>query len=163
MPAMTRTATTPEMIDQARQLFRDYLRILTTDYGHALEKDSDFHDFEAETTGLPGKYSAPRGTLLLAYAGSRAVGCVAVRDLGDNIAEIKRLYVNPSYGGQGIGRRLMADAISFVHSAGYRAVRLDSLRRLTAAATLYQSLGFIEIEPYNKNPHQDVYYMELKL
>jgi ribosomal protein S18 acetylase RimI-like enzyme len=42
---------------------------------------------------------------------------------------------------------LLADALAL----GYRTVRLESLRALTAAHELYRSVGFIEIEPYAAN------------
>src|SRR5262245_48034609 len=47
------------------------------------------------------------GAFLIAYVDDVAVGCGAVRRLDEATAEIKRMYVDPSVRGQGIGRALV--------------------------------------------------------
>ncbi|MGH9791854.1 MAG: GNAT family N-acetyltransferase, partial [Candidatus Acidiferrales bacterium] len=69
----------------AKRLFAEYARTLDVDLG--------FQDFERELRELPGEYAAPRGCLLLALDGDEAGGCVALRDLGGAVCEMKRLYV----------------------------------------------------------------------
>ena len=47
-----------------------------------------------------------QGAFLLAYLDDLAVGCGAVRRLDGATAELKRMYVDPSVRGEGIGRAL---------------------------------------------------------
>ncbi len=139
----------------ARQLFVEY-----TDW---LGVDLCFQGFQQELDGLPGDYAPPDGQLLLVIEDDQAVGCVAMRKLGDGICEMKRLYVRPGHRGKGLGRKLAEAIIQEARRSGYQKMRLDSLTSLKEAAGLYRSLGFTEISPYRYNPLPDVIFMELGL
>jgi ribosomal protein S18 acetylase RimI-like enzyme len=119
-------------------------------YAASLGIDLAYQGFEAELAGLPGRYAAPRGALLLARSGADALGCVGVRPLsdGDEACEMKRLYVGLQGRGTGAGRALAAAAIAFAAGAGYRRLLLDTLPSMTAAIGLYRALGFVAVAPY---------------
>ena len=138
-------------------------RNLFVEYAEYLGVDLCFQGFQQELDGLPGDYAPPDGQLLLAIDGDRAVGCVAIRKLGEGICEMKRLYVQPGHRGKGLGRRLAEAIIPEARGNGYEKMRLDSLTSLKEAAGLYRSLGFIEISPYRYNPLPDAVFMELLL
>ena len=139
------------------------VRSLFVEYAENLGVDLCFQGFQEELDGLPGAYAPPDGRLLLAIDGDWAVGCVAIRKLGDGICEMKRLYVKSAYRGQGLGRRLAEAVIAEARAIGYGKMRLDSLTSLEEAAGLYRSLGFVEILPYRYNPLPDAVFMELLL
>lgn len=140
------------------------IRILFREYNDFLGISLDFQDFEAELAVLPGKYSAEkRGRLYLVTWGESPAGCGAFYEFAPTICEVKRLYLRPEFQGKGIGKALLLQCLSDAKAYGYQTVRLDSLHRLKAARKLYETLGFQEIQPYNVNPHNDVYYMEREL
>ena len=148
-------ADSTQQIQSARALFEEYAAELNISFC--------FQGFSEELDGLPGKYAPPSGRLLLAGSDGQLAGCVAVRKIEDGICEMKRLYVRPPFRGLKIGRRLAEAIIAEARQIGYPTMRLDTLRKLQAALTLYDSLGFKTIPPYYDNPIEDVVYLELKL
>jgi putative acetyltransferase len=140
-----------------RTLFREYAASL----GFAL----DFQGFEDELLGLPGEYAEPRGAIVLAEGPQEeAWGVVALRPLASEATcEMKRMYVRPVARGQGLGRVLGAAILAEARARGYRAMRLDTIDTMTAAITLYESLGFRRIEAYRFNPLPGALYFEASL
>lgn len=108
---------------------------------------------------LPGGYEA----VLVARADGELAGCVALKRLGDDACELKRLYVRPAARGAGLGRVLAEAAVAEARRLGYRVLRLDTLPTMEAARALYLSLGFRPIERYNDNPIPGVIFFELQL
>jgi putative acetyltransferase len=157
-PALHELQIRPARMDElelVRRLFRDYQAELGIDLC--------FQDFEQELAALPGRYTPPGGALLLAELAVQPAGCVAVRPLAAGICELKRMYVRPESRRCGVGRGLAEAAIDAARAAGYRRMRLDTLATMTPAMRLYQSLGFVETEPYCFNPHETARYFELRL
>lgn len=148
-------AHTASDIETVRELFREYQRFLNVDLC--------FQDFEQELATLSGRYAPPRGRLLLAFEGTQAAGCVALRPLDDRVGEMKRLFVRPVYRAQGLGRLLAMRIVNEAAALGYAVMRLDTLETLESAMRLYTSMGFQRRSPYYANPLPGVVYWERDL
>ena len=155
MPDLIRPATGAAQVAQARALFEAYAAQL----GVSL----CFQDFDRELATLPGAYAPPRGGLWLAGPDDAPIGCIALRPLDGDTAELKRLYVAPAARGTGLGRRLAETAIGYARDTGYRAIKLDTLAQMEAARALYARLGFRPCAAYYHNPLGGTMYMELTL
>jgi GNAT superfamily N-acetyltransferase len=132
-------ATTTAMIDiRPAELPRDLheVRSLFREYAEGLNINLEFQNFEAEVCALPGKYAPPEGRLLLAWNGTNAVGCVALRPLQGDVCEMKRLYVRPEARGEQAGRRLVERICQEARSTGYSRICLDSLPTMGSAVRL---------------------------
>ncbi|MFM0238761.1 GNAT family N-acetyltransferase [Paraburkholderia phytofirmans] len=149
------TADFPRQLETVRAIFREY--------AGSLDVDLCFQNFESELAGLPGKFAAPRGRVLLAYNGEELIGCVAMRPLDDTTCEMKRLYVRPSGRGLRAGRQLATRICDIAREAEYHRIRLDSLPTMLAALDLYASLGFAPIPAYVFNPIAGAVYLERNL
>lgn len=144
-----------EAIPVARELF--------VEYAEQLGVDLCFQNFAEELATLPGAYAPPRGGVWLARVDGHDAGCVALRPLDAQAAELKRMYVRRAWRGRRLGRRLGETAIGFARAAGYRAVCLDTLSGMKEALALYRSFGFRPTRAYCHNPLPDTVWMELEL
>jgi len=145
-----------QRLGEVRELFEEYAATL----GISL----CFQNFDEELAGLPGRYAAPGGVILLADVEGVAAGCVAMRPLEETgRCEMKRLYVRERFREMRLGRALAHAVIEKARQAGYRAMRLDTLPSMGRAIGLYEKLGFKDIAPYCENPHEGVRYLELEL
>src|SRR5215211_1185807 len=124
-----REAIVPEELPIVRELFQEYEA--------SLNVDLCFQGFAAELAGLPGKYSRPKGGLWLAFVGDELAGCIAMRPLDADRAEMKRLFVRPTFRELGVGRKLAEHVLREAAAVGYRRVCLDTLPTMTGAIALY--------------------------
>ena len=149
-------ATSPQQVEQARHLFREYADSLDFSLG--------FQGFDEELRALPGAYAPPQGRLLIASHQNQQAGCVALRPFDHQICEMKRLYVRPIVRGKGVGRMLVDRVIDEARAIGYTRMRLDTIESsMQDAIALYRQRGFREIPPYRPYPIAGVLYLELLL
>ena len=144
-------------IQQVRELFAEYVAWLGINLC--------FQNYEKELAELPGDYAPPSGRLLLVLdEDGGAAGCAALRELGNGICEMKRLFVRPEFRGQHIGERLVDLVLSDARAIGYQHIRLDTLPgKMDRAIAMYRARGFKDIAPYYNNPVVGAAFMELEL
>lgn len=84
------------------------------------------------------------GDFLISTIGDNIVGMGAFRRIDNNTAEIKRMRVEPSCQGKGIGSLILDSLIDKARSLGYKKLILDTTDKMLAAQHLYKSRGFRE-------------------
>ena len=140
-------ATSAAQVAVVRELFAEYAR--------SVDEPCCFAGFQREIDALPGDYR-----LFLADDDG---GCVALRFLVADTAEMKRLYVRDAHRGKGLGRALAEAAIRAAREAGCARIVLDTLPKMREAQVLYQTLGFRPIAPYLEKPTPGALCFELSL
>lgn len=141
----------------------DAVRDLWLEYWNSLGLAFDFQGFDEELRELPGKYASPSGRLFLVRIDGNSAATAALRPLGNEAGEVKRLYVRPEYRNRGLALQLLARLIEEARQCGYRALYADTLPSMTSAFRLYKRIGFTEVEPYSENPTPDAIYLRLDL
>jgi ribosomal protein S18 acetylase RimI-like enzyme len=86
------------------------------------------------------------------------VGCGAIRKLDERTGEIKRMWLDPSARGRGVGRSMLEALEQSARHLGCECVRLDTSAYLFEAIGLYRSFGFVDIAPYNDNSYADFWF-----
>jgi GNAT superfamily N-acetyltransferase len=117
----------------------------------------------ADAERMPGPYVPPRGGLWLAVHDGAGIGCVALRQLDADAAEVKRMFVDEAWRGCGVGRALMETLVAAARTRGYTTLRLGTLADMTAAQGLYASLGFRPVERYRPDELVHTLFYELPL
>ena len=140
-------ATAAADVGCVRELFAEYARLV--------DEPCCFADFDRELDSLPGEYRL--------FLAPPAAGCVAVRFLDRETAEMKRLYVRAAHRGRGIGRALAEAAIAVAREAGCKRLVLDTLPKMLEAAQLYRTLGFQKTGTYLPVPTPGAICFELRL
>ena len=159
VPIVDRASVTIELVavedpatrEAARDLIAEYLRwiagIAAGRYGLSFDVDamvaSDLED--------RSKFFPPDGRFYVIRREASYVGVGCLKRITPSVAEIQRMYVQPHVRGVGAGRLLLQQLLSDARAIGYEAVRLESLKVLSAAHALYKSAGFAEITPYADN------------
>jgi GNAT superfamily N-acetyltransferase len=136
---------------------------ITKDYIRWLNIDLSFQNIDHELSHFPSMYGPPKGMFLLAWHQDELAGGAGLRMLEPQVCEMKRLFVYDPFKKNGIGRSLCTILIQRAKHLGYKKMRLDTLKRMKAAISLYKSLGFVDINPYRFNPDPTTKYMELQL
>ncbi len=134
--------------------------MLFKEYAAWLNIDLSFQKFDDELLQLKEMYTLPHGAILLCIQQNTFIGCVAIRRKDDSVAELKRMYVKPSFQKQGIGSALLKNAINKAKELGYKKIVLDTLDNMTAAINLYTKAGFYTIKPYYFNPEKNAVFFE---
>ena len=158
--------STPDQIDAVRGLVREffiYAEMLDSEAKNA----STFDGLEAELAALPGgPYGPPDGCFFLASVDGVPAGCVALRRTDAMTAEVKRMFVRPSFRGQKIGQKLVATLLSDAQAKGYRRIKLSSFHLMTNAHAIYRTAGFRDVPPPPDFPdlfRGKVVFMEMDL
>lgn len=97
-------------------------------------------DYDLEN---PDKYYKDQGGIFyILEVDNKIVGTIAVKNKGDSIAEIKRLYIDRNHRGKGYGSKLFDKALKFCKDNNFTKVILDTWTRFETAKLLYLSRGF---------------------
>lgn len=163
--AASRRETTPPFIvrEASDAADVDEVRRLVLAHAAARATTPGIEYMRADADRLPGPYVPPRGGLWLAHANGVGIGCVALRPLDDEIAEVKRMFVDPAWRGRGVGRALMETLIAGARARRYATLRLGTLHDMTTAIALYETLGFSPIGRYRADELIDTRFYELSL
>lgn len=96
---------------------------------------------------LMGRLHNPRNEVWVALRGTQIVGSIAIDGEGEGDEAILRCFIlDDAARGQGLGRRLLVEALAFCDQWGFAATRLWTFKGLDAARALYEEQGFVLVQ-----------------
>lgn len=115
----------------------------------------ELSDFLERVTGRSGRASfdasdveGPRAAFVVAYDARGPVGCGGIRPLGDDVAEVKRVYSRRR--GEGVGGRVLVALEARARAFGYGRLVVETGRPNAGAVHFYLTHGYVEREGYGQ-------------
>lgn len=135
----------------ARQLVSEMVAEIPQRYAEALDAAALAQRAES-VLAANDAFTGERSVFLTAIIGDRVVGCGALQplviEMGEEIGEIKRMYVTKAARRRGVGAAILAALEVQAQSFGYHRLRLETGNLQPEAAALYSFSGWVRIEPF---------------
>ncbi|WP_028050448.1 GNAT family N-acetyltransferase [Cellulomonas sp. URHD0024] len=88
--------------------------------------------------------------MVLVHDDDRPVACGAIRDVGDGVGELKRMYVVPEARGRGLSRRVLTELEHLALDRGFHRLILETGVLQIQAIGLYLSAGYRSIPNFGE-------------
>lgn len=131
--------------DESKQLMVDLCR----------EVDVIYDNCRPTTPEIVGM-DALGAAFVIARKSGKPIGCVALRPLSAEVAEVKRMYVQPADRKTGVARALMEKLEEIAREGRFREIWLETGLGQPAAIGLYESLGYERIPGFGDYQHDPV-------
>jgi putative acetyltransferase len=131
-------SSAPEILCLVQQLWNELGRLYPEMNGHL---------------SPPNDIVGERSPFVLAWLNGRAAGCGAFRPIAADeceIAEIKRMYVEPGSRRRGVSRAILRELERLAREYGFSVARLETGLRQPNAIRLYETSGYHRIEPFGR-------------
>lgn len=93
--------------------------------------------------------------ILLMYDNEKAVASASIRKIDDNTAELCSIYTEEEYRNKGISSLLINELVKYLIFNNYKKLILYTLKGSIPAISLYNKLGFVEINIEEKTEDID--------
>ncbi|MFP8966765.1 GNAT family N-acetyltransferase [Pokkaliibacter sp. CJK22405] len=94
-------------------------------------------------------YQHGKGNFWVALDGDKVVGSIALLDIGNDQAALRKMFVHPEYRGRerGVAAALLATLIAWSREQQLEEIYLGTTSAFLAAHRFYEKHGFLRIEP----------------
>jgi GNAT superfamily N-acetyltransferase len=121
------------------------LSIQQVEYGIDIDMER-----QADLRDIANYYQTNKGNFWVAYSNDTLVGTIALLDIGNGQAALRKMFVHPEYRGKlyGVSAALLETLLQWVEENNIRQVLLGTTVHFVAAHRFYEKNGFVKI---NKN------------
>ena len=91
-----------------------------------------------------------RGLYVIAYVDGQPLACGALRPLGSEVAEVRRMYVHSAHRRQGLASAVLRHLECEARRLGYTRLVLQTGYKQLPAMRLYEAHGFERVPPFGE-------------
>ena len=102
---------------------------------------------QPDLRAIPEFYQHGTGNFWLAFADGELVGTIALKDVGDGVCALRKMFVKKAFRGKrfGIAAALMQTLLDWAAAKGVREIYLGTVDVYHAAHRFYEKSGFEEV------------------
>ncbi len=115
--------------------------------------DADLQDIEQSYFARGGMF------FVLEDQGDSIIGAYGLYPLEDQTCELRKMYLDKSHRGRGLGKFLLDSALAQARKLGFQTMTLETASVLKEAIAMYESYGFVQYEPDHMSARCDQAYM----
>jgi len=105
--------------------------------------DPDLGQTDADLDDIEGSYHARGGVFyVLETQAGEIIGAYGLYPMETGACELRKMYLRADQRGQGLGKRLMDQALEIARQLGFKQVVLETASVLREAIALYEKYGF---------------------
>jgi len=108
-------------------------------------RDGDEHSFYAQFNRVDKIRH-----VVVAYEDGEAIGCGAVKEYGEGVAEIKRMFVRAERRGRGLAKSVLSELETWASELNFSECILETGLKQPEAIRLYQKSGYETIPNYGQ-------------
>lgn len=119
---------------------------------------------QPDLLAIPENYISQNGNFWIALDGEKVIGTIALTDLGDQKAALRKMFVDAGYRGQqpGVAKLLLSALLGWAKQKGFRDVYLGTAAPLHAAHRFYEKNGFREVKKTDVPPGKYLLALDTK-
>lgn len=127
------------------------------DFVHLVQSLNDFlkitdgeeHDFYHQFNGLDSLKH-----IVIVYLNNIPASCGAFKTYDENSVEIKRMYTDPDFRGQGMASKVIQELEKWAKEEAYTSCILETGKRQTAAVSFYKKMSYTVVPNYG--PYKNI-------
>lgn len=147
-----------ERIEEADATSPDATWCLEQYFAELRQRFEEGFNISKSVSSDPADFVRPKGAFLIVYNDGHPVGCGGVTLVGPTVGYIKRMWIDASRRGQGMGRKLLVALEDTARDLGCAKAQLETNRALTGAIRLYRTSGYQEVPPFNDEHYADHWF-----
>ena len=102
----------------------------------------DYENTDQDILDIETHYLKNGGAFMVLVVDTEIIGMYGIYRVSAAVCELRKMYLNPSYKGQGFGKQLMNDALAQAVALGFAEMHLETNSRLVEAIGMYKRYGF---------------------